>query len=72
MPNGMRTHTLTGDQLRRLRERAGVSQTQVAAYLAVVPHRVGNLEREARPTSEAAARVIAAIAELVRRRGRRR
>ena len=62
---------ITGGQLRRTRERAGLSQTAVAERLGVRPQRVGNLEREASPTQDACLRVLSVIAELAAERDSR-
>src|ERR1035437_5483056 len=50
--------------LRTMRERRGMSQTDIARVLAVTPQRISNLEAQRLVTPEAAARYRAALAAL--------
>jgi plasmid maintenance system antidote protein VapI len=47
-----------------MRERRGMSQTDIARILAVTPQRISNLEAQRLVTAEAAARYRAALAAL--------
>jgi|NGEPerStandDraft_6_1074524.scaffolds.fasta_scaffold78135_2 plasmid maintenance system antidote protein VapI len=47
-----------------MRERQGMSQTEIARVLAVTPQRISNLEGQRLVTPEAAARYRAALAAL--------
>jgi transcriptional regulator with XRE-family HTH domain len=54
----------SGFSLRMMRERRGMSQTEIARILAVTPQRISNLEAQRLVTPEAAARYRAALAAL--------
>jgi transcriptional regulator with XRE-family HTH domain len=51
----------SGFSLRTMRERQGMSQTEIARVLAVTPQRISNLEAQRLVTPEAAARYRAAL-----------
>ena len=52
----------SGFSLRMMRERRGMSQTDIARILAVTPQRISNLEAQRRVTPLAAARYRSALA----------
>jgi DNA-binding XRE family transcriptional regulator len=54
----------SGFSLRMMRERRGMSQTEIARILAVTPQRISNLEAQRLVTPEAAARYRAALATV--------
>ncbi len=54
----------SGFSLRTMRERRGLSQTDVARIWAVTPQRISNLEAQRLVTPEAAARYRAALEAL--------
>ena len=59
-----RSERPSGFNLRMMRERRGMSQTDIARILAVTPQRISNLEAQRLVTPEAAARYRAALASL--------
>ena len=59
-----RSERPSGFNLRMMRERRGMSQTDIARILAVTPQRISNLEAQRLVTPEAAARYRAALATV--------
>jgi transcriptional regulator with XRE-family HTH domain len=59
-----RSERPSGFSLRMMRERRGLSQTEIARVLAVTPQRISNLEAQRLVTPEAADRYRAALAAL--------
>lgn len=55
---------MTGDRLRYLRHRAGVSQAVLASALGVVQPRVSHLENQRRITPATAKRILSALRRL--------
>ena len=58
----------SGFSLRMMRERRGMSQTEIARILAVTPQRISNLEAQRLVTAKAAARYRTALAAPIARR----
>jgi transcriptional regulator with XRE-family HTH domain len=55
----------TANQIRRLRESAGMTQAQLAEWLGVIPRHVDHLEKEFRAAGTQTVRLLNILAERV-------
>ena len=62
---------MTGEEVRRLRERLGPTQVQLAELVGVAPNSVARWEREEMKVRESAARLMQLLAQQRRTRRRR-